>query len=275
VRRGFAIYLIATFVSMALVAYSQEVTPPLPAPSTTTVVDSPDSKATLSSLRLKPNVVRAGENAKATVTLSAAAPEGGLLAKLSSSNPQVGDVDPSVTIDTGSRSATVIISTSPTSASSISISPVSYRFTPAFVQPASSAQYPEETTSPDSGDCPDENANGICDDEETSPPKSTPPENTPPENTPPENTPPENTPPENTPSAPENTPPENTPPENTPPENTPPGDDCADVNENGICDVKEHTQRPEAKSVKQTVEVKITASLKGVTRSATLTVKGV
>jgi hypothetical protein len=262
VRRGFAIYLIATFVSMALVAYSQEVTPPLPAPSTTTVVDSPDSKATLSSLRLKPNVVRAGENAKATVTLSAAAPEGGLLAKLSSSNPQVGDVDPSVTIDTGSRSATVIISTSPTSASSISISPVSYRFTPAFLQPASSAQYDEGTTSPDSGDCPDENANGICDDEETSPPKSTPPA-------------PENTPPESTPSAPENTPPENTPPENTPPENTPPGDDCADVNENGICDVKEHTQRPEAKSVKQTVEVKITASLKGVTRSATLTVKGV
>jgi hypothetical protein len=47
------------------------------------------------------------------------------------------------------------------------------------------------------------------------------------------------------------------------------------VNENGVCDVKEHTQPPEAKSVKQTVEVKITASLKGVTRSATLTVKGV
>ena len=200
-RRGFAIYLIATFVSMALVAYSQEVTRPLLAPSTTTVVESPDSKATLSSLRLKPNKVRAGENAKATVTLSAAAPEGGVLAKLSSSNPQVGDVDPSVTIDTGSRSATVIISTSPTSASSISVSPVSYRFSPAFVQPASSAQYDEETT--------------------------------------------------------------------------PPGDDCADVNENGVCDVKEHTQRPEAKSVKQTVEVKITASLKGVTRSATLTVKGV
>ena len=256
-RRGFAIYLIATFVSMALVAYSQEVTPPLPAPSTTTVVESPDSKATLSSLRLKPNEVRAGENAKATVILSAAAPEGGLLAKLSSSNPQVGDVDPSVTIDTGSRSATVIISTSPTSASSISISPVSYRFTPAFVQPASSAQYPEETTSPDSGDCPDENANGICDDEETSPSKSTP-------------SAPENNLPESTPPAPENTPPEN-----APPENTPPGDDCADVNENGVCDVKEHTQRPEAKSVKQNVEVKITASLKGVTRSATLTVKGV
>ena len=244
-RRGFAIYLIATFVSMAVVAYSQEVTPPLPAPSTTTVVESPDSKATLSSLRLKPNEVRAGENAKATVTLSAAAPAGGVLAKLSSSHPQVGDVDPSVTIDTGSRSATVIISTSPTSASSISISPVSYRFTPAFVQPASSAQYPEETTSPDSGDCPDENANDICDDAETSPPKGTP-------------------------SAPENNPPEN-----APPENTPPGDDCADVNENGVCDVKEHTQPPDAKSVKQTVEVKITASLKGVTRSATLTVKGV
>jgi hypothetical protein len=251
VRRGFAIYLIATFVSMALVAYSQEVTRPLPAPSTTTVVESPDSKATLSSLRLKPNEVRAGENAKATVTLSAAAPEGGVLAKLSSSNPQVGDVDPSVTIDTGSRSATVIISTSPTSASSISVSPVSYRFSTAFVQPASSAQYDEETTSPDS-DCLDENANGLCDDEETSPPK-------------------------NTPSARENAPPESTPsaPETAPPENTPPGDDCADVNENGVCDVKDHTQSPEAKSVKQTVEVKITASLKGVTRSATLTVKGV
>lgn len=240
-RRGFAIYLIATFVSIAFVAYSQEVTRPLLAPSTTTVVESADSKATLSSLRLKPNEVRAGENAKATVTLSAAASAGGVLAKLSSSNPQVGHVDPSVTIDTGSRSATVIISTSPTSASSISVSPVSYHFSPAFLlQPASSAQYDPETTSPDSGDCLDENANGTCDDEEASPPKSTP-------------------------SAPEN----------TPPENIPPGDDCADVNENGVCDVKEHTQRPEAKSVKQTVEVRITASLRGVTRSATLTVKGV
>jgi hypothetical protein len=229
VRKGFAIYLIATFVSIAFVAYSQEVTRPLLAPSTTTVVESADSKATLSSLRLKPNEVRAGENAKATVTLSASAPAGGVLAKLSSSNPQVGDVDPSVTIDRGNRSATVIISTSPTAASSISISPVSYRFLPAFVQPASSAQYPGET----------------------SPPESTPP--------------PEHTPPESTPSAPEN----------TPHESTPPGDDCADVNENGVCDVKEHTQPPEAKSVKQTVEVKITASLKGVTRSATLTVKGV
>src|SRR5918993_844752 len=66
-------------------------------------------------------------------------------------------------------------------------------------------------------------------------------------------------------------PPGEPPPENTPPESTPPGDDCADVNENGVCDVKEHAQPPEAKSVKQTVEVKITASLKGVTRSATLT----
>jgi hypothetical protein len=47
------------------------------------------------------------------------------------------------------------------------------------------------------------------------------------------------------------------------------------VNENGVCDAKEHTQRPEAKRVKQTVEVMITASLRGVTRSATLTVKGV
>jgi len=239
VRRGFAIYLIAAFVSMALVAYSQEVTPPPLAPSPTTVVDSPDSKATLSSLSLKPNEVRAGENAKATVTLSAAAPVGGVLAKLSSSHPQVGDVDPSVTIDTGNKSATVIISTSPTSTSSISVSPVSYRSSPDFAQAASSAQYDEKTTSPDS-DCLDENANGICDDEETSPPKSTPPKSTPPA-----------------------------------PENTPPGDDCADVNENGVCDVKEHTQRPEAKSVKQTVEVKITASLRGVTRSATLTVKGV
>jgi hypothetical protein len=235
VRRGFAIYLIAIFVSIAFVAYSQEVTRPLLAPSTTTVVESADSKATLSSLRLKPNEVRAGENAKATVTLSASAPAGGVLAKLSSSNPQVGDVDPSVTIDRGNRSATVIISTSPTAASSISISPVSYRFLPAFVQPASSAQYPGET----------------------SPPESTPP----PEHAPP----PESTPPESTPSAPEH----------TPHESTPPGDDCADVNENGVCDVKEHTQPPEAKSVKQTVEVKITASLKGVTRSATLTVKGV
>ena len=264
-RRGFAIYLIATFVSIAFVAYSQEVTRPLLAPSTTTVVESADSKATLSSLRLKPNEVRAGENAKATVTLSAAASAGGVLAKLSSSNPQVGHVDPSVTIDTGSRSATVIISTSPTSASSISVSPVSYHFSPAFLlQPASSAQYDPETTSPDSGDCLDENANGTCDDEEASPPKSTP-------------SAPENTPPKSNPSAPESTPPKSTPsaPENTPPENIPPGDDCADVNENGVCDVKEHTQRPEAKSVKQTVEVRITASLRGVTRSATLTVKGV
>ena len=250
-RRGFAIYLIATFVSMALVAYSQEVTRPLLAPSTTTVVESSESKVTLSSLRLKPNEVRAGENAKATVTLSAAAPEGGVLAELSSSNPQVGDVDPSVTIDTGSRSATVTISTSPKSASLISVLPVSYSFSPALVQPASSAQYDPETTPPD-GDCPDENANGICDDEETSPPKSTP-------------SAPENAPPESTPSAPEN----------TPPEKTPPGDDCADVSENGVCDAKDHTQSPEAKSVKQTVEVKITASLKGVTRSAKLTVKGV
>ena len=139
-RRGFAIFLVAAFASMFVVAYSHEVTVAGGGSDGGTTVEKRDSKVTLSSLRLTPSEVRAGETVKVTVTLSAPAPTAGVVVRLSSSNPQVADVDPRVTIDKRNRSATLIVSTSPTSASSVSILPVSYGFAPAFAQTAGTDQ---------------------------------------------------------------------------------------------------------------------------------------
>jgi hypothetical protein len=249
VRRGFAIFLVATFASMFVVAYGQELTVGGGGSDGGTTVEQSDSKVTLSSLRLNPSEVRAGETVKVTVTLSVPAPAAGVVVKLSSSNPQVADVDPRVTIDKRNRSATLMISTSPTSASSISISPVSYRFAPAFAQPAGKLQYDGEPSSP-SGECVDENANGICDDEEASP-KTTPPDN-------------------DCADANENgicdseegstQPPGQAPRESIQPPGQAP---------------EESIQPPKGRSRKQTVDLTITASLKSVERSKTLKVIGV
>jgi hypothetical protein len=260
VRRRFAIFLVAAFASMFVVAYSQEVTVGGGGSDGGTTVEQPDSKVTLSSLRLNPSEVRAGETVKVTVTLSAPAPAAGVVVKLSSSNPQVADVDPRVTIDKKNRSTTLIISTSPTSASSNSILPVSYPFALAFAQSASTCQYGGEPSC-SGGECVDENANGICDDEEASPKTTTPGYDCADENangicdseegsT------------QSSGQAPE----QSTQPSGQAPKESiqPPGQAP-----------KESTQPPKGRSRKQTVDLTITASLKSVERSKTLKVIGV
>jgi hypothetical protein len=260
VRRGFAIFLVAAFASMYVVAYSQEVTVGGGGSDSGTTVEQPDSKVILSSLKLTPSEVRAGETVKVTVTLSAPAPTAGVAVKLSSSNPQVADVDPRVTIDKKNRSATLIVSTSPTSASSVSILPVSYGFAPAFAQTAGTDQYDGEPSSP-GGACADKNANGICNDKETSP-GTTPPGNDCADVN------------ENgiCDSEERSTQPLGEAPKES---NQPPGEAPKESIQPPGQAPKESTQPPNGRSRKQTVDLTITASLESVERSKTLKVIGV
>jgi hypothetical protein len=78
------------------------------------------------SLTLNPSEVEAGGTAEGTVTLSGPAPPGGVAVSLSSSKPKVARVEPSVTIEEGKRSGTFTVSTSAESASSISTLPISH-----------------------------------------------------------------------------------------------------------------------------------------------------
>jgi len=65
------------------------------------------------SLTLIPSEVVGGQNSTDTVTLNAAAPNGGSAVTLSSSNPGVAQVPPAVTIPSGTKTATFTITTSP------------------------------------------------------------------------------------------------------------------------------------------------------------------
>ena len=75
------------------------------------------------SLTLSPDRIEAGRTSEGTVTLSDPAPPGGVTVELSSSNPEIANVDPSVTIKEGSTTETFIISASSASVSLVSASP--------------------------------------------------------------------------------------------------------------------------------------------------------
>ena len=66
----------------------------------------------LSSVSLNPSSVTAGSTSTGTATLSAAAPSGGAVVALSSSNPSVATVPASVTVPAGATSASFTVSTS-------------------------------------------------------------------------------------------------------------------------------------------------------------------
>src|SRR3989454_324616 len=81
------------------------------------------SSVSLSSLALNPASVTGGNSSTGTVTLSGAAPSGGAVVTLSSSNTVVARVPSSVTVAAGARSATFTVSTSAVTASTtVSIS---------------------------------------------------------------------------------------------------------------------------------------------------------
>jgi hypothetical protein len=80
--------------------------------TTLTVNPAPPVTAALATLSLKPTSVRGGDSAVGTVTLTAPAPTGGFQVNLSSSVPTKASVPATVTIASGSQSATFAMSTS-------------------------------------------------------------------------------------------------------------------------------------------------------------------
>lgn len=89
---------------------------PAPAPT-------PPPAPTLTSLTLNPSSVSGGNSSQGTVTLSAAAPAGGALVTLSSSNTSAATLPPSVTVAEGTTGATFTITTRTVAAStSVTIS---------------------------------------------------------------------------------------------------------------------------------------------------------
>jgi hypothetical protein len=195
--------------------------------------DGPET--TPPSLTLNPSEVEAGETVEGTVTLSNPAPPNGVVVTLSSSKPKVARVEPSITIEEGKRSGTFTVSTSAMSASSISTLSISHHGKYLLV-----ALQTDESTVDDcpDGDYSDSYYDGTCGE--------------------------------------------------PPPETTDicPDGDYSDSYYDGTCGhgPDETTQEPgpgpdkttqqrKEESRKQPVEVTITASLKGVARSATLTVQ--
>jgi hypothetical protein len=78
----------------------------------------PASSASLSSLTINPSEVVQGASSTGTVTLTAAAPTGGLVVDLTNDYPHIATVPASVTVPAGSRSANFPIATSPTTTGS-------------------------------------------------------------------------------------------------------------------------------------------------------------
>ena len=90
-----------------------------------TLTVNPAGAVTLSSLTLNPTSVSGGSTSKGTVTLSGAAPSGGVVVTLSSSNTSVATVPASVTVAAGQTSATFTVNTSrPSSNTSVTISAI-------------------------------------------------------------------------------------------------------------------------------------------------------
>jgi len=74
-------------------------------------VSPPPSAPSLASLSLAPSTVRSGSSSQGTVTLSGAAPAGGVQVNLASSNTSVATVPASVTVPAGASSATFAVQT--------------------------------------------------------------------------------------------------------------------------------------------------------------------
>jgi hypothetical protein len=72
---------------------------------------------TLSSLTLNPTSITGGASLQGTVTLSGAAPSGGAVVMLASSNGAVASVPPSVTVEAGETNASFTVTTTPVSVS--------------------------------------------------------------------------------------------------------------------------------------------------------------
>jgi hypothetical protein len=90
------------------------------------VLTNGTSSPTLSSLALNPASVVGGNTSQGTVTLSAAAPSGGVVVTLSSGNTAVATVPASVSIAAGATSATFTVSTSSVTTSTSSTISGSY-----------------------------------------------------------------------------------------------------------------------------------------------------
>lgn len=91
-----------------------------------TVTPQPPGGPTLTSLSFNPNPVVGGSPSVGAVTLSGPAPNGGALVSLSSSNPGVVSVPPSVTIPTGATGASFPTTTSSVTASTTVTTGASY-----------------------------------------------------------------------------------------------------------------------------------------------------
>jgi hypothetical protein len=106
---------------------------------------APPSAPTLSTLSLSPSTVTGGNSSQGTVTLTSAAPTGGASVALSSSNPAVASVPPSVTVPAGSTSAAFAVTTSSVSASTSATISAAYG---GVTRTASLAVQPATTTTP-------------------------------------------------------------------------------------------------------------------------------
>jgi len=73
--------------------------------------------STLSLLSVSPSTVTGGASSTGIINLSSAAPSGGAVVSLSSSDPSVASVPPSVTVPAGATSATFTVATAPVAAS--------------------------------------------------------------------------------------------------------------------------------------------------------------
>jgi hypothetical protein len=88
---------------------------------------APPPSPTLSSLTLNPTSVTGGNSSTGTVTLSGAAPAGGAIVTLSSSNTTAANVPTSVTVDAGATTATFTVSTSAVASSTTVTISAAYR----------------------------------------------------------------------------------------------------------------------------------------------------
>jgi hypothetical protein len=107
-------------------------------------VTSGTSTPTLSAIALSPANVVGGNNSQGTVTLTSAAPSGGTVVALSSSNTAVATVPPSVTVAAGSTSRTFTVTTSPITSST----PVTITGTAGATRTSALTVTPPSTTTP-------------------------------------------------------------------------------------------------------------------------------
>ena len=114
----------------------------------------PPGDASLSGLTLSPSTVTGGSSSRGTVTLTSAAPSGGAVVALSSSNTSVAAAPSSVTVPAGATSASFNVTTSSVTASTSATISASYngvtRSATLTVQPAQSVTLSSVGLSPTS-----------------------------------------------------------------------------------------------------------------------------